>query len=139
MRSRTASGSRAGTGAKRLRARSSSRMARMSNRAYRNLLAILFTIIWALLAIAPLDRHDWVLENLLVLAAAIAFLRWRRNLKPSKVSSTLVFVFLSVHEVGAHYTYSEVPYDRWAQALLGVTINEIFGFARNHFDRLEHF
>ena len=114
-------------------------MARLSDRTYRDLLAILFAVIWALLAIAPLDRHDWALENLLVLAAAIAFLWLRKSLALSKVSSALIFVFLSVHEIGAHYTYSEVPYDRWAEALFGVTINEIFGFTRNHFDRLEHF
>jgi putative membrane protein len=114
-------------------------MARLSNRAYTDLLAIVFAVIWALLAIAPLYRHDWMLENLLVLAAALAFLRWRKTLALSKVSSTLIFIFLSVHEVGAHYTYSEVPYDAWAQALTGITITEIFGFSRNHFDRLEHF
>lgn len=114
-------------------------MARLSDRTYRDLLAILFAVIWALLAIAPLDRHDWALENLLVLAATVAFLWLRKSLALSKLSSTLIFVFLSVHEIGAHYTYSEVPYDRWAQALLGTTINEIFGFTRNHFDRLEHF
>ena len=114
-------------------------MARLSNQAYRILLAIIFAFIWALLAIAPLDRHDWALENLLVLAAALAFLWRRKKLELSKVSSTLIFAFMSVHEVGAHYTYSEVPYDAWAQALFGVTITEIFGFTRNHFDRLEHF
>lgn len=114
-------------------------MTRLSNRAYTDLLAILFAIIWALLAIAPLYRHDWMLENLLVLAAAIAFLWWRKKLEFSKLSSTLIFIFLCVHEVGAHYTYSEVPYDKWAEALIGTTITEIFGFSRNHFDRLEHF
>jgi putative membrane protein len=114
-------------------------MTGLSNRAYTDLLAILFAIIWALLAIAPLYRHDWMLENLLVLAAAIAFLWWRKKLEFSRLSSTLIFIFLCVHEVGAHYTYSEVPYDKWAEALIGTTITEIFGFSRNHFDRLEHF
>ncbi|HEV8390308.1 MAG TPA: DUF2238 domain-containing protein [Dongiaceae bacterium] len=114
-------------------------MARLSNRAYTDLLAIVFAVIWALLAIAPLYRHDWMLENLLVLAAAIAFVWRRKKLELSKLSSTLIFIFLCVHEIGAHYTYSEVPYDRWAEALIGTTITEIFGFTRNHFDRLEHF
>ena len=114
-------------------------MARLSNRAYTDLLAVIFAVIWGVLAIAPLDRHDWALENLLVVAVAAAFLWWRKRLELSKVSSTLIFVFLCVHEIGAHYTYSKVPYDAWAQVLFGVTINEIFGFTRNHFDRLEHF
>jgi putative membrane protein len=114
-------------------------MGQLSDRAYADLLAVVFAVIWAVLAIAPLYRHDWMLENLLVLAAAIAFLWWRRKLHLSKTSSTLIFVFLCVHEIGAHYTYSEVPYDRWAEALIGRTITDIFGFSRNHFDRLEHF
>lgn len=111
----------------------------MSNRAYADLLAAIFAVIWALLAIDPLYRHDWMLENLLVVAAALAFLWRRKSLDLSKLSTTLIFVFLVVHEIGAHYTYSEVPYDRWAQALIGVTVTELFGFSRNHFDRLEHF
>ncbi|HET6619610.1 MAG TPA: DUF2238 domain-containing protein [Dongiaceae bacterium] len=114
-------------------------MARLSDRTYANLLAIAFAVVWALLAIAPLDRHDWALENALVVAAALAFLWQRKRLHPSKVSSTLVFVFLCVHEIGAHYTYSKVPYDEWMQALTGTTINELFGLTRNHFDRLAHF
>src|SRR5512134_1287234 len=106
MRSRTASAWQAGTGAKPSRVSSCSRMTRLSNRAYTDLLAIIFAIIWALLAIAPLYRHDWMLENLLVLAAAIAFLWSRKTLELSKLSSTLIFIFLCVHEIGAHYTYS---------------------------------
>ncbi|HEU4827310.1 MAG TPA: hypothetical protein VFS85_12580, partial [Dongiaceae bacterium] len=63
-------------------------MARLSDRGYTDLLAILFVLVWVALAIAPLDRHDWALENLLVLAAAIAFLWWRKRLEFSKTSST---------------------------------------------------
>jgi len=114
-------------------------MTRLSDRAYTDLLAAIFAVIWVLLAIDPLYRHDWVLENLLVVAFALAFLWWRKSLHLSKTSATLIFIFLCVHEIGSHYTYSEVPYDRWAEALIGTTITELFGFSRNHFDRLEHF
>ncbi len=31
----------------------------------------------------------------------------------SRVSYTLIFLFLSLHAVGAHYTYAQVPYDAW--------------------------
>lgn len=114
-------------------------MTRLSNRAYTDLLAAIFAVIWVLLAIDPLYRHDWMLENLLVVAFALAFLWRRKSLELSKTSTTLIFIFLVVHEIGAHYTYSEVPYDTWAEALFGVTVTELFGFSRNHFDRLEHF
>jgi putative membrane protein len=32
-----------------------------------------------------------------------------------------------------------VPYDAWSHALFGGTINGLFGFERNHYDRLVHF
>jgi putative membrane protein len=44
-----------------------------------------------------------------------------------------------LHAVGAHYTYSEVPYDRWAEALTGHSLNGALGLQRNHYDRLVHF
>lgn len=42
------------------------------------------------------------------------------------------------HELGSHYTYALVPYDRWCSALNGVSLNKTFGFERNHYDRLVH-
>ena len=51
----------------------------------------------------------------------------------------LLFVFFVLHAIGAHYTYSEVPYDAWAQALTGSSVGEVFGWQRNHYDRLVHF
>ncbi len=114
-------------------------MTRLSDDRYRDLAASLFALVWAVLAIAPLYRHDWMLENLLVAIGAAAFLRWRKSIHLSKLSVTLVFVYLCCHEIGAHYTYSEVPYDDWARALTGGTISEWLGLQRNHFDRLVHF
>ena len=57
----------------------------------------------------------------------------------SPVSYTLIFVFLCLHEVGAHYTYAEVPYDNWFRAWTGRTFNELVGWERNNFDRVVHF
>jgi len=57
----------------------------------------------------------------------------------SRVSYTLIFLFLCLHEVGSHYTYAEVPYEEWTQALFGRSLNEVMGWERNHFDRLVHF
>lgn len=62
-----------------------------------------------------------------------------RRFKLSRLSYTLIFLFLCLHEVGAHYTYSEVPYDAWARALTGRSLNEAMGWQRNHFDRFAHF
>lgn len=102
-------------------------------------LAVLFATIWTALAIAPHFREDWLLENLLVVVfAAVLALSWKW-FPLSRVSYTLIFLYLCLHEVGSHYTYSRVPYEEWTQALFGWSIGETMGWERNHFDRLVHF
>lgn len=111
----------------------------MSHRRYLTLLAALFGLLFVTLAIAPHDRADWALENALVVVAVVAMVFSYKRLVLSRISYTLIFLFLCLHEVGAHYTYSEVPYDAWFQALTGTTWNDLVGWDRNHFDRLVHF
>ncbi len=102
------------------------------------LLAVYLAVV-ALLAFGPVDRGDWMLEN--ALAVGLVSVLWftRRVFPFSNVSYSLIFVFLVLHEVGAHYTYALVPYDEWSKAIFGRTINGLFGFERNHYDRLVHF
>jgi len=100
---------------------------------------VLFAILWVALAIAPLDRRDWALENALVVALAVFIAATYKRLVLSRVSYTLIFLFLCLHEVGAHYTYAEVPYDEWFRSLAGVTLNSLLGWERNNFDRVVHF
>ena len=100
---------------------------------------MLFAVEWVALAIHPLYRKDWALENALVFAAIIVFMATHQRLVFSKISYTLMFLFLCLHEVGAHYTYAEVPYDRWFQALAGHSFNDLVGWQRNNFDRVVHF
>jgi putative membrane protein len=51
----------------------------------------------------------------------------------------LIFLFLCLHSVGAHFTYSQVPYDSWFKAVTGHSLNALLGWERNHYDRLVHF
>jgi putative membrane protein len=51
----------------------------------------------------------------------------------------MIVSFLCMHELGAHYTYSEVPYDAWFRELVGTTVSTLTGWERNHYDRLVHF
>jgi putative membrane protein len=101
-------------------------------------LALVFALLTAVLGIAPWHRQDWILENVLVLAALGVLWAIYRWMPFSRLSWTLVFVFLCVHEVGAHYTYSEVPYDAWFHAVTGRTFNSLVGWERNNFDRIIH-
>jgi putative membrane protein len=81
--------------------------------------------------IAPLQH---VPTLLLILAAPLLLGRW--PLSNRAVGALLVFWLL--HTLGGRYTYSNVPYDDWAQALTGHTISSAFGLARNGYDRLVH-
>jgi putative membrane protein len=106
---------------------------------YLALLALIFSVEFLYLAIAPHNRSDWALENALVLIFII-ILGWSYKRFPlSNTSYSLIFVFMCLHEIGSHYTYSLVPYDHFFTVNLGFSLNEVMGWERNHFDRLLHF
>ena len=88
-------------------------------------------IFWIVTALGPLDRRDWFLENLLVFAYAAVLILSYRKFTFSNLSYGLFTVFLSLHLVGAHFTYSEVPFGYWLQQALDLS--------RNHYDRIVHF
>lgn len=112
---------------------------RIPRHRYVGVLAALLAVVIAVSAIHPLFPSDWFIENALVLGAVILLAATYRALPLSRVSYTLIFVFLCLHETGAHWTYAEVPYNDWWQALFGVRLNDVLGLERNHFDRLVHF
>jgi putative membrane protein len=94
-------------------------------------LALWYGLAWIVLAIRPLDRHDWLLENILV-ALVVALLVGSYRVFPlSDLSYLLITVFLTLHAIGAHWTYAQVPFGFWLKQSLGL--------ARNPFDRLVHF
>lgn len=103
------------------------------------MLTVIFTIEWGLLAISPHDRAAWALENVIVAAFVILLASTYNKFPLSRISYTLIFLFLLLHAVGAHYTYAEVPYDEWINNLLGYSLDQNMGFERNHFDRFVHF
>jgi putative membrane protein len=110
-----------------------------SHRRYAVSLLVVFVAVFVALGWAPSYREDWLLENVLVFLLVPFFVVTYRRLPLSKISYTALLLFLCLHEVGAHYTYAEVPYDDWFQVLLGNRLSEAVGWERNHFDRLVHF
>jgi len=102
------------------------------------MLAAVYAAVWLGLAVAPLDRATWVLENVLTVVFVAALVASYRRFPLSRLSYGLVFAFLLLHAVGAHYTYSLVPYDDWWAALTGQSLSELTGWQRNHYDRLVH-
>jgi putative membrane protein len=94
-------------------------------------LLLLYAIIWIALAVAPRDRAAWMLENLLVVLFVAALVFTFSRFAFSNRSYFLIVTFLSLHAVGAHYTYAQTPFGEW--------LKEAFDLSRNHFDRIIHF
>ena len=115
------------------------RLAAIPYRVYVGALLALYAVLWLILAIHPYDRHDWLLENALVLVFGVGLFASRRKFVFSRISYTLIFVYLSLHAIGAHWTYAEVPYEAAWQSLTGDSFNAMFGWQRNNYDRLVHF
>ena len=101
-----------------------------SNRILQGLLLWL-VVLWIITAINPLYPRDWLLENLLVFIYAILLTATYRRFAFSNLSYGLFTLFLSLHLVGAHYTYAETPFGFWLQ--------DLFDLERNHYDRIVHF
>ncbi len=99
----------------------------------------MFAIWWCALAYAPQYPADWWVENALVLTFLVAAFVFRHHFTLSRSAWLLLVGFLALHELGAHYTYSEVPYDTWSLRISGRSLNGLFGWKRNHYDRLVHF
>ncbi len=90
-----------------------------------------YAVWWLALAVAPVNRFDWFLENLLVVVFVGLLAATYRAFPLSNLSYLLIAVFLALHAVGAHYTYSKAPFGWW--------LTEVFAWERNHYDRLVHF
>lgn len=94
-------------------------------------LILWYVVAWALLAISPVNRRDWLLENVPALVFVLVLVSTYYKFPFSDLSYVLMAIFLTLHAIGAHYTYSEVP--------LGFWLKDALGFSRNHFDRIVHF
>src|SRR2546425_5105233 len=96
------------------------------NRLLRVLL-VWYAAVGVVTSIAPLDRHDWFLENLLVFAVMAVLIGTYRIFPLSDLSYLLITAFLTLHAIGAHYTYSYVPFGFW--------LHPTFWFAPKPLDR----
>ena len=84
-----------------------------------------------LTGISPIYRQDWLLENFLVVVFSFLLVATYRRFPLSDVSYALIAVYLTLHSVGAHYTYPQVPIGDW--------FKQAFHLTRNHYDRVVHF
>jgi putative membrane protein len=81
--------------------------------------------------IHPDKVFDYFLENATAFAFLAVLALTYRVLPLSQLSYLLIFVYLSIHEWGAHYKYSDVPLGEWMKPWLHTN--------RNMYDRVAHF
>lgn len=87
--------------------------------------------VWLYLAIEPIDRSDWLLDNLLVFLFVPLLVYSYRRFRFSNLSYILITAFMILHAIGAHYAYTFTPFGDW--------LKEAMHFSRNHYDRIVHF
>lgn len=102
----------------------------MSRKNYPAYLAILFPILFVWLGINPASREIWIAEVIPIVLVFLFLLFTAGNFRFSNLSYTLMFFWMIWHTVGAHYTFSEVPFG---------FVNDLLGSERNQFDRVGHF
>jgi putative membrane protein len=91
----------------------------------------IYAVLFLFLAINPIDRPTWFVENFTVwIILGSIWLLYAKNIRFSNLAYCLMFVLIYLHTIGGHYTFAQVPFD---------FITNLFGFERNHFDRIAHF
>jgi putative membrane protein len=87
---------------------------------------------------APFPAQMYLQHVPTAVAVVLFPLALRRGVLSTPAFACLI-AFMLFHVLGARYIYSYVPYDEWAARLTGSTITDLFGFRRNHYDRVVHF
>jgi len=92
------------------------------------LAVVLLGLLWS--GLGPHDRLTWFLEVVPVLIA-LPLLAWTARSFPL---TPLAYLLIAVHALilmyGGHYTYALTPLGDW--------LKDVFGFTRNHYDRIGH-
>jgi len=91
----------------------------------------IFIIFWAILAVNPLYRFDWFLENIVIFISAPLVIWSYYKFRLANSSYILIFIFAALHIAAAHYTYGDTPWGSW--------LSQQLALERNHYDRIVHF
>jgi putative membrane protein len=93
------------------------------------LLGVIIVFTWS--GWQPYDHLTWWLEIFPGLAGLIILLSIYRRFRFTTLCYTLIAIHICILCVGGHYTYAREPLFDW--------LRDLFGWHRNHFDRLGHF
>ena len=106
---------------------------------YQQALFLLFLAFFTGSCVKPPYLQFLLMQHVPTILAALLLGYLSNRFPISRLSFTAIILFLMLHTLGARYLYSYVPYDAWSEKLFGINITKMFGFRRNHYDRLVHF
>lgn len=90
-----------------------------------------YLVLFTALAFDPVDRVTWFVENATVwFILAVLTGLFCVGVRFSNTAYVLASILIYLHTIGGHYTFAQVPFG-W--------VTDLFGFERNHFDRVAHF
>lgn len=94
-------------------------------------LLIAYGVFCVVLGWQPYARDVWLAENIpmWIIVIAVVWIHCRYH-QFSLFSLLMMGILIVLHTIGGHYTFERVPFD-W--------FSELFGFERNHYDRIAHF
>ncbi|GJL64992.1 MAG: membrane protein [Nitrospirales bacterium] len=94
-------------------------------------LLIWYALFFFIMGMNPVDSQNWIFANILPILF-VGFLTITYHALPFSSTSYLLFsFFLTLHTIGAHYTYAQTPVGEW--------IEDFLHLPRNNFDRIVHF
>lgn len=88
-------------------------------------------LFWIGMSFSPVDVQNWILSSILPFLLVAVLVATHRSFPLSHGSYVLIASFLTLHMIGAHYTYAQVPLGQW--------LERAFEMSRNPFDRVVHF
>lgn len=94
------------------------------------ILLIVYAIYFIILGINPYDRSVWIAENAPIVLIVLFLVFSYRKFRFSNTAYCMMSVLIFMHTLGGHFTFARVPF---------AFVTDLFGFQRNHYDRIAHF
>lgn len=110
----------------------------MDSKKIKLLLLLLLVLVLVISFIHPIYPHEMYLQHsaTVMMIGFLSYIWIKNNL--SNLSFILLVLLTILHIIGARWIYSYTPYDHWIQSLFGFSIDKLFHFKRNDYDRFVH-
>lgn len=95
-----------------------------------HILLLIYLVEFTILSFNPYARDIWIAENLPIVLIVLALVFTYRIFRFSDTAYLFMFVLIFLHTIGGHFTFERVPFG---------FVTDLFGFERNHYDRMAHF